>query len=180
MSSSDLISIKTEPVGDASHQYVNAMHEEQTDESKPETLHSPVGINDSTVYVSGYKHISNSNGLKHDDCPIMMSVKEECIDMKYSDAVSTTKIEIKQEQGNTTQYDPSRNDHCCSAKFTSDIKPLVLKVDLKTPPMLHTCSHCSQSFNQTNHLKTHMMTHTGGKPYSSSQCDKRIYRGPAI
>ena len=57
MSSSEMIRIKTEPISDPSHHIVNAMHEEQTDESKPETLHSAVGINESTVSVSGYNHV---------------------------------------------------------------------------------------------------------------------------
>ena len=59
------------------------------------TLNSAVTA--STVSVSGYHHMSNSDGHRHDDCSIMMSVKDECIDIKYSDDVSTTKMEIKQE-----------------------------------------------------------------------------------
>ena len=118
MSSSDLTGIKTEPISDTSHQYVNDTNEKPTDETKPETLISAVPLNDSTGYVSGYNHMSNSNGHRHDHCSSMMSVKAECIDIKYSDDVLTTKMEIKQEEGNTTQDDPSSNDNCHFAALT--------------------------------------------------------------
>ena len=98
MRSSDLTGIKTEPLSDTSHQYANAKKEEPTDDTQPETLISAVALNDSTVSVSGYNHVSNSDGHRHDNCSIMMSVKNEFIDIKYSDDVLTTKMEIKQEQ----------------------------------------------------------------------------------
>ena len=94
ISSSDLTGIKTEPRSDTTHQYFNTTKEEPTDESKPETLNSAVTA--SIVSVSGDHHMSNSDGHRHDDCSIMMSVKEECIDTKYSHDVSTTNMEIKQ------------------------------------------------------------------------------------
>ena len=62
MSSSDLTVIKTEPVDDTRPQYVNAMKEEPNDEIKPETLNSDVALNDGTVSVSGYNHMSNFRG----------------------------------------------------------------------------------------------------------------------
>ena len=53
VSSSDLTSIKTEPISDTTHQYVNTTKEEPTDETKPETLNSAVAVTATTVSVSG-------------------------------------------------------------------------------------------------------------------------------
>ena len=166
MSSSDRTSIKTEPISDTSHQYVKATNEEQTDESKPQTLNADVCINDSTVSVSGYNNLSNSDVLRQDGCSIMMSVKEEVIDIKYSDSVSTTKMEIKQEQEYNTQDYPSHRDNCHFTGLTLDIKP-----DSATHIVnSNVCSQCDMSFNQTKKLRTHMMTCTGENPQCQTGC----------
>ena len=140
--------------------------------------------------------MSNSDGHRHDDCSIKMSVKEEFTDIKYSDDVSTTQMEIKQEQGNTTQDDPSSNDYCHFAGLNLDIKRDIThtiksnvcswcdvsfdQIDtLKTHMM--TCTEetpmsgyqYDKSFNQTSSVNTHIMTHTGGKTYSCSPCDTK-------
>ena len=165
MSSSDLTSIKTEPVSDTSHQYANATNEEPT-EPQPETINSAVGLNDSTVPVSVYNHMSNSDGHRHDHCSIMMSVKEECIDTKYSDDVSTTRMEINREQRHTTQDDPSINEHCHFTRLNLDIKR-----DITHLIKSNVCSRCDMSFDLIDRLKIHKITCTGENPKPGSQCD---------
>ena len=36
----------------------------------------------------------------------------------------------------------------------------------------HTCTEYGKRFNQAGHLKDHMMTHTGKKPYECMVCKK--------
>ena len=36
----------------------------------------------------------------------------------------------------------------------------------------NTCKECGKKFKNTGHFKTHLMTHTGGKPYSCNFCEK--------
>ena len=163
MSSSDLTGIKTEPISDITQQYVNTTKEEPTHETNPETLNSAVGLNDGTV--SGYNHMSNSDGHGHGDCSIMMSVKEEFIDINYSDDVSTTKMEIKQEHTGGKPYSCS----WCDTKFnnTSSLKS---HMRIHTGEKPYSCSHCDKRFTQVSSLNRHMRIHTGEKPYSCSQC----------
>ena len=103
--------------------------------------------------------MSNSDGHRHDHCSIMMSVKDEYIDIKYTDEVSTTKMEIKQEPGNTTHDYLSSNDNCHFTGLTLDIEQ-----DIKHIIKSNVCYMCDMSFNQIDRLETHMMTCTGKKP----------------
>ena len=149
MSSSDITSIKTEPISDTSHQYVDPTDEEPPDETQPQTL---------------------------------MPVKEEFIDIKYSDSVSMIEMEIKQEQEYTTQDDPSHSDNCHFTGLTSYIKPdnVYHTGNHQTPTRncgetLYSCFQCDKSFNQAEHLEAHMKIHTDRqKPYSGSHCDERF------
>ena len=166
MSSSDLTNVKTEHISDTCHQYANAMKEEPT-ETKPEALNSTVCENDSTVSVPVYNHIPISDGLRHDECSIVMSIKEEIIDIKYPDNVSATIMKIKEEQGNTTQDDLFSNDHCHFTELTLDIKPDSVTDVIKS----NVSSPCDMRFNQIDRLKTHMMTCAGENTQSGSSCD---------
>ena len=164
MSSSDLTNIKTEHISDTSHQYVNATKEEPTDETKLEALNSAVCENDSTLSVSGYNHMPISDGLRRDECSILMSIKEELIGSKYPDTVSATIMEIKEEQGNTTPDYLFSNDHC---NDHLDIKPDSVKDIIKS----NVNYPCDISFNQIDRLQTHMMTCAGENAQSGSSCD---------
>ena len=117
MSSSDRISIQTEPISDPSgHQYVP--NSGTTVETKQETVTTAVGSNDYSSPVSGYNGMCRSEGLGHDNCSIMMSVKEEYID---SHVATASELKIKQEQGNVTPDDPYNIDNVHPTSL--DIKP---------------------------------------------------------
>lgn len=44
----------------------------------------------------------------------------------------------------------------------------------------HVCSRCLKSFNQGNHLKRHMLTHTGEKPHVCQMCSRKFSRNDAL
>lgn len=40
----------------------------------------------------------------------------------------------------------------------------------------HTCTVCSKQFNRPDHLRTHMLVHTGERPHKCNQCGKSFTR----
>ena len=125
MSSSDRTSIKTEPISDASyHQYVP--NSGTTVETKQETVTTAVGSKDYSSPVSGYNRACTYGELGHDNCSIMMSVKEEYIDLHVATA---SELKIKQEQGNVTPDDPYNIDNVHPTSL--DIKPDNIPMSVK-------------------------------------------------
>ena len=154
MIKNDLTSIKTEPICDPSyHQYVHINHSETSLETKPETIDIAACVADNASPVPGY--IDKSEDMEHDDCSILISVKDE-----YND-IECNELEIKQEPVNVTQEDNSTG-------FIMAIKP-----DNTTHiSNSNAGSRCDKCFDHDSSIMKDMMIHTGEKQFSCDQCDK--------
>ena len=62
----------------------------------------------------------------------------------------------------------------CSMQFTMvhSVKKHISAVHKKLKP--HTCEQCGRSFNQRQHLKTHLRVHTGETPFECDKCQKKF------
>ena len=119
--SSNQISIKTESVSDPIHLCAHTAHDEPPGDPEPKTVNSIICRADSTKPYSGDTHISTSDELERGDCSVMISVKEEYIDIKYKH-VATTNMKIKPEDTNITHDDQS-NNHWNFTEINFDINP---------------------------------------------------------
>lgn len=45
--------------------------------------------------------------------------------------------------------------------------------NLKRPGRIHQCQFCNYTTNHSPHLKRHLLTHTGERPYACSFCSYR-------
>ena len=185
MIKNDLTSIKKpEPICDPRyHQHVHTNHSETSLETKPETIDTAVCVADNASPVPGY--IDKSEDVEHDDCSILMSVKEEYYDIECNE------LEIKQEPVNVAQDDnatcfimtikPDRTTHISNSNAGSRCdKCFDHDSCIRKDMMFHTgektfsCDQCDKSFKQMNYLRKHLMTHTGEKTFSCYLCDKRF------
>lgn len=63
-----------------------------------------------------------------------------------------------------------------SSSPTSSVSQYLLSMKKEKPKKEYRCEYCSKLFGRQQHLKRHILTHTGERPYPCHLCDKRFRR----
>lgn len=62
------------------------------------------------------------------------------------------------------------------ASPTSSVSQYLLSMKKEKPKKEYRCEYCNKMFGRQQHLKRHILTHTGERPYPCNLCDKRFRR----
>ena len=72
-----------------------------------------------------------------------------------------------------TRHQKVKNHHCPTCDYKATTKSyLTAHMRVHESPR-YSCSHCGKTFRQATALRSHVMTHTGQRPYGCDQCSFR-------